>query len=66
MNDHSDRLKKIENQNMSTAKDVQNFKDTFENIKELIEKMTIQLENLKENPAKIYCQNTAGSCSCTE
>lgn len=28
LNDHSDRLKKIENQNVGTAKDVQNFKDT--------------------------------------
>jgi predicted nucleic acid-binding Zn-ribbon protein len=52
LNDHSDRLKKIENQNVGTAKDVQNFKETLEDIKELIQKMTIQLDNLKEKPAK--------------
>ncbi|MEY7999420.1 hypothetical protein AB8U03_04270 [Clostridium sp. Mt-5] len=52
LNDHSSRLKKIENENVGTAKDVQNFKDTLEDIKQLIEKMTMQLEGLKEKPAK--------------
>jgi archaellum component FlaC len=52
LNDHADRLKKIENENVGTAKDVQNFKNTLEDIKKLIEKMTIQLENLREKPAK--------------
>ncbi|MBC2579681.1 hypothetical protein [Clostridium sp. DJ247] len=52
LNDYADRLKKIENENVGTAKDVQNFKNTLEDIKKLIEKMTIQLENLREKPAK--------------
>lgn len=52
LNDHADRLKKIENENVGTAKDVQNFRNTLEDIKKLIEKMTIQLENLREKPAK--------------
>lgn len=52
LNDHADRLKKIENENIGTAKDVQNFRNTLEDIKKLIEKMTMQLENLKEKPAK--------------
>lgn len=52
LNDHASRIKKIENENVGTAKDVQNFKDTLNDIKNLIEKMTLQLENLKEKPAK--------------
>lgn len=39
-------VKKIENENVGTAKDVQNFRNTLEDIKKLIEKMTIQLEKL--------------------
>lgn len=40
LNDHADRLKRIENENVGTAKDVQNFKETLDQIKKLIEKMT--------------------------
>jgi hypothetical protein len=48
LNGHADRLKKMEND----AKDVQNFKETLDQIKKLIEKMTNQLEALKEKPGK--------------
>lgn len=52
LNDHGDRIKKLETDSVGTKKDVELFKETLVEIKNLIEKMTRQLDELKQKPAK--------------
>lgn len=52
LNDHADRLKKIENENVGTAKDVSSFKESLNRIEDSVAKIAMQLENIKEKPAK--------------
>lgn len=52
LSEHSDRIKKLENDGIGIAKDVSRVEESLKRIEDGLIKVTVQLEALKEKPGR--------------